>query len=139
MSMAPGPTPFPGANKGQPPIVPITPGSAAPASAPDHVNLAEVSLDLEKTKQLIQKYRSTFHENPIGNNAEIMKQLMGGNPKEVKIEPEGGDGQRLNGNGELVDRWGTPYFFHSISAQEMEIRSAGPDKKMWTNDDLITR
>jgi len=37
-----------------------------------------------------------------------------------------------------VDPWGTPYFFHQLSGKEMEIHSAGPDKMMWTADDLVT-
>ena len=41
--------------------------------------------------------------------------------------------------GELVDAWGTPYFFHQISGSEMEIHSAGPDKIMWTSDDLVVK
>jgi hypothetical protein len=46
---------------------------------------------------------------------------------------------RVNGDGELVDPWGTPYFFHQLSGTDMEIRSAGPDKTMWTDDDLMTK
>jgi hypothetical protein len=46
---------------------------------------------------------------------------------------------KLNDKGELVDRWGTPYFFHQLSRDHMEIRSAGPDKVMWTQDDPIIR
>jgi hypothetical protein len=46
---------------------------------------------------------------------------------------------RINGKGELVDYWGTPFFFHQLSGTEMEIHSAGPDKVMWTADDLVTK
>jgi hypothetical protein len=46
---------------------------------------------------------------------------------------------RINARGELVDYWGTPFFFHQLSGTEMEIRSAGPDRVMWTVDDLVTR
>jgi hypothetical protein len=46
---------------------------------------------------------------------------------------------RINGNGELVDVWGTPYFFHQLSGTDTEIHSAGPDRIMWTADDLITK
>jgi hypothetical protein len=44
-------------------------------------------------------------------------------------------GNKVNEAGELTDRWGTAYFFHQLSSREMEIRSAGPDRKMWTEDD----
>jgi hypothetical protein len=44
---------------------------------------------------------------------------------------------RLNGDGELVDPWGTPYFFHQISSSDTEVRSAGPDRIMHTSDDIV--
>jgi len=42
----------------------------------------------------------------------------------------------LNAQGQLVDRWQTPLFFHALGAGRYEIRSAGPDRQMWTADDL---
>jgi hypothetical protein len=38
-----------------------------------------------------------------------------------------------------VDRWDTPYFFHQMSASHMEVRSAGPDKMLWTSDDIVVQ
>jgi hypothetical protein len=86
----------------------------------------------------IRSYGSMFHENPVGTNPEITAALNGGNPREVKFIDEQ-SGLRINKNGELVDYWGTPFFFHQLSATEMEIRSAGPDRKMWTSDDLLIK
>jgi len=42
----------------------------------------------------------------------------------------------LNSAGQLIDRWGTPLFFHALGGGRYEIRSAGPDKLMWTGDDI---
>ncbi len=42
----------------------------------------------------------------------------------------------LNAQGQLVDRWQTPLFFHVRDATRIDIRSAGPDRVMWTADDL---
>ena len=42
----------------------------------------------------------------------------------------------LNAEGKLIDRWATPLFFHALGGGRYEIRSAGPDKKLWTSDDL---
>ena len=42
----------------------------------------------------------------------------------------------LNVQGQLVDRWGTPLFFHALGGGRYEIRSAGPDQELWTADDL---
>jgi hypothetical protein len=96
-----------------------------------------VRIDLDKIQLMLRDYRTLTGGNPVGTNAEIMKAIMGGNPKHAMLGPP--DGQSLNGDGELVDRWGTPYFFHQISGTYMEIHSAGPDKKMWTSDDIISQ
>ena len=79
-------------------------------------------------------YRFAFGGNPVGvENFEITEQLLGKNPQNaVFIAP---DSEALRGN-ELIDRWGTPYMFHALSGTEMEIRSAGPDRKLWTEDDV---
>jgi hypothetical protein len=42
----------------------------------------------------------------------------------------------FNEQGQLVDRWGTPLFFHATARDRLDIRSAGPDKSLWTEDDL---
>lgn len=86
----------------------------------------------------IQSYNSRVGENPVGTNPEITAELNGGNAKNIRFIKED-SGLRINGSGELVDYWGTPFFFHQISGNEMEIRSAGPDKKMWTDDDIVTK
>ncbi len=86
---------------------------------------------------MLRDYRSILGQNPVGSNAEIMKSMMGDNPKQAKLGPPAGQG--INAAGELVDRWGTPYFFHQMSATVMEIRSAGPDRVMWTSDDVFSQ
>lgn len=53
------------------------------------------------------------------------------------LKPE--DSMRINDSAELVDNWGTPFFFHQLSGTDMEIHSAGPDRRMWTPDDLVTK
>jgi hypothetical protein len=89
-------------------------------------------------RRAIVNYGSTFSGNPVGTNPEITAALNGENPKQIRfIDPE--NGLRINGKGELVDSWGTPFFFHQLSATDMEVRSAGPDKIMWTADDLVIK
>ncbi|NJR41704.1 MAG: hypothetical protein HC767_02585 [Akkermansiaceae bacterium] len=39
-------------------------------------------------------------------------------------------------SGQLVDRWGSPWFFHQASANVFEVRSPGPDRRLYTDDDV---
>lgn len=39
----------------------------------------------------------------------------------------------------LIDRWGTPLIFHALGGKQWEIRSAGPDRKPWSDDDLVEK
>ncbi|HEX4265999.1 MAG TPA: hypothetical protein VH597_16815 [Verrucomicrobiae bacterium] len=92
---------------------------------------------LDQARVALGNYRSAFSQNPVGNNAEITAALMGKNPRQINFIAD--SGVRVNEKGEMVDVYGTPFFFHQISGQEMEIRSAGEDKILWTFDDLVTK
>jgi hypothetical protein len=92
---------------------------------------------LDKARVVIHNYHAAFGENPVGTNPEIAAALQGKNPKQINFLAV--SGLRLNDKGEIIDGYGTPFFFHQISGQEMEIRSAGPDRVMWTSDDLVTK
>ena len=39
----------------------------------------------------------------------------------------------------LIDRWGTPLIFHALGGKQWEIRSAGPDRTPWNEDDLLEK
>jgi hypothetical protein len=93
---------------------------------------------LENMRTVFRQYALRFGGNPVGSNPEITASLSGQNPRQV-IFLNSDDGARVNGRGELVDNWETPYFFHQLSRTEMEIRSAGPDRRMWTSDDLVLK
>ena len=103
---------------------------------PELANLSPQTV-LENMRTVIRQYGSTFGGNPVGTNEEITRALQGHNPKQINFLKA--DGNRVNASGELVDVWGTPYFFHQLSGTEMEIHSAGPDRRMWTADDLVIK
>src|ERR1035441_3060786 len=117
------------------PVAPAKPFVLGSADAAPSMDAATVLSNMRVT---INQYRSMFGENPVGTNPEITKALNGDNPKQARFIKEE-LGLRINGKGELVDYWGTPFFFHQLSGTEMEIHSAGPDKVMWTTDDLVTK
>jgi len=92
--------------------------------------------DVRILKKVFSHYRSAFKYNPTGIHQEILHQFTGGNKQGVAYIPK--DHPALV-NGQLHDRWGTPFYFHQISSDIMEIRSAGPDKQHWNADDITTQ
>jgi hypothetical protein len=108
-----------------------------PPPKPRIVPSPEALKDMDDIQFMLRDYRTRLGGNPGGTNAEIMKEVMGGNRAQARLGPP--EGQKLNEQGELVDRWGAPYFFHQLSRNEMEIRSAGPDRTMWTADDIVVK
>ena len=93
--------------------------------------------DLATLDLIISCYRRHHDGNPVGSNEEIVAALCGRNPQNLAYLPR--EGSFFNGQGQLIDRWATPYFFHALARDHMEIHSAGPDRKMWTRDDMISR
>jgi hypothetical protein len=94
--------------------------------------------DLKILQELFAAYQSNFPRtgNPVGENAEITAALLGDNPAHFAFISR--SHRALNDRGELCDRWGTPFRFHQLSGTEMEVRSAGPDRKFGTADDVVT-
>lgn len=104
---------------------------------PEFTNIPPAAV-IDNMRHVFHQYDSMFGGNPVGTNPEITAALAGENPKHANfIDPSAG--MRVNAQGALVDPWGTPYFFHQLSGHEMEIHSAGPDRKMWTADDLVVK
>jgi hypothetical protein len=74
---------------------------------------------------------------PLGANEEIAAALRGKNKTQMRFLPD--DAPCFNAQGQLVDRWQMPLFFHAMDRNRIDIRSAGPDKQMWTADDIHRR
>ena len=93
---------------------------------------------LENHRAAFRQYAAKYGGNPVGDNAEITAALRGANPRQ-SVFLSSTDGLRVNSEGQSVDSWGSPYFFHQLSRTAIEIRSAGPDRRMWTTDDLVLK
>lgn len=120
------------------PAVPATP-PAERSTLADALNAptADIRADLRLVSEILDTFRTNFPRdgNPVGNNAEITAVLAGQNKLRLALIPP--DHPAINRAGELCDRWGTPFFFHAESATRMDLRSAGPDRKLWTDDDVV--
>lgn len=100
------------------------PGSDQPAEA-----------DLAFIQDLLKTYRAAYRENPFGGeNEEIVAGLTGRNARGLVVLPP--EHPSINERGQLLDRWGTPYHFHAVSREIMEVTSAGPDLQLFTDDDV---
>lgn len=94
-----------------------------------------IQRDLSILNEVFEMWQTNFPRegNPVGENSEITAALTGDNPHHFAFIPRGH--RAINAAGELCDRWGTPFRFHQLSGHQMEIRSAGPDRKFGTPDD----
>jgi hypothetical protein len=109
-------------------ISPIANGLNAPGG--------DIHRDVEILHDVLVAWRTNFPQagNPVGENDEITLALCGANPLHFAfIAPTH---PAINARGELCDRWGTPFRFHAWSGTQMEIRSAGPDRRFATGDDV---
>jgi hypothetical protein len=113
-------------------------GGEEPSHLADGLNspAGDVHADLRLIDAVFNAYRGAVRSgNPVGENSEITAALTGRNKLGFAFIPK--DCPAINSKGELCDRWGKPYFFHQMSGEKMEIRSAGPDGTMWTSDDEV--
>lgn len=124
----------PQGNTAQGAVATVTPPAGPPS--PLLFTNFEPATVVQNVSRVIRQYGEMFGGNPVGNNQEITSQLSGKNPKHINFISSDA-GMMINGNGELVDPWGTPYFFHQLSGADTEIHSAGPDRIMWTSDDIV--
>ena len=68
-------------------------------------------------------------------NEDLASFLLGKN--NYKTPCVSADSHIFNEKGLIVDRWQTPIHIHTISNDRFEIRSAGPDRKIFSEDDFI--
>lgn len=74
---------------------------------------------------------------PIGDDRDLARALLGRNRDGLAFLPANSPAYDA-ATGHLRDRWSTPYHVHPRAPRDFEIRSAGPDKKLFTADDLVS-
>ncbi len=126
-----------------PPATPVATAPTVPPHDAERSLLADglnrttgnIENDLRILLSLFAAYRNVLHENPDGTNREITNALSGGNNHFHAPLPR--DHPAISTNGELCDRWGSPFHFHILSPDQLEVRSAGPDGHLGTDDDTM--
>jgi hypothetical protein len=127
-------------------------GSATPDLGPASLPIADVAAyaelhasrttardDVRIVEGLVQNFLQslkTAAAPPLGFNEEITRALTGRNPLELAFIPS--THPAINARGLLCDRWGTPYHFHPVAHDRIDVRSAGADKKLFTLDDVVS-
>jgi hypothetical protein len=115
---------------------PIKPVTQAPALAQLNDPSRSALEDVKLLHELLDNYLqvSKVSRRPLGLNEDVV----------VAWTTPGRFGVRFMNprhpaivDGALVDRWGHRYHFHPLSAEEFEVRSAGPDGQLFTADDLV--
>lgn len=104
-------------------------GYGDPARSPER-DLAAMALVMENFL-LLNKAAAA---RPLSANEEWAAALRGLDGRSERFLQDGDP--VLNQRGQLVDRWGAPLFFHAVGGGRWDVRSAGPDRTMWTADDL---
>lgn len=70
----------------------------------------------------------------VATNEQLSSFLTGSNPEGLQyLDPR----LPIFQNGLLTDRWGQPYIVHPIGTGLLEIRSSGPDRIPYTEDDIV--
>lgn len=100
-------------------------------NSPDH----SVQEDLQIVAEFVDLLGRAGVNASIGDNADITAALTGTQYAGQKGHLFPRQHNALRG-GQLVDRWGTPFWFHANGPGRLEIRSAGPDKQLFTPDDV---
>lgn len=107
-----------------------------PAATPPDPHLAAASNDLHRLRLTLGNFLLAVkdpYRPPLGDNRDITRALTGGNRRGLALVPTNDTAFR---DGQLVDPWGTPYWFHPRAPDVIEIVSAGPDRKLFTGDDV---
>ena len=94
--------------------------------------------DLISLQRVLHGYFSIIKDAsryPIGGNEDLAAALRGENANQQAFLPD--DHPAFDREGRLVDRWGTPIFVHPVAARIIELRSAGPDRRLFNEDDLV--
>lgn len=117
---------------GQPPP-PVVPPAEPVGLTPQEIQAVRDAID--NLEFVFRDFAAALGGNPVGTNAEITAALRGDNLKQLKLDLPADSS--VNAAGELCDPWGTPWFFHQLSRLKMEIRSAGKDRQLYTEDDFV--
>lgn len=104
-------------------------------AAPGGSDQTDVSL-LARSAAAFLTLNKQAIERPLSANEEWSAALRGQRPGTARWFEDAAP--VFDASGVIVDRHGTPVHFHAMGNQSWEIRSAGPDRRLYTKDDAVT-
>jgi hypothetical protein len=120
----------------------LQPGQKPEIDAANHHKASQLNSpgqSIQEDLQIVAEFVDLIHKAGLnasfGDNADITAALTGTQYAGQKGHLFPRQHNALRG-GQLVDRWGTPFWFHANGPGQLEIRSAGPDKQLFTPDDI---
>lgn len=113
----------------------LGPGSplAPELNAPGGSGVRDVEILRQITGAMLSSLKGGARP-PLGDNLDFARALRGQNKLGVVLLPP--RHPAFAADGRLVDRWGSPYHFHPVASDFVEVRSAGPDRVLFTEDDV---
>lgn len=95
---------------------------------------ADISALADLTRAYLEQPDGAGRET-VGFNEDLARALTN---RDVLGEAAIPAGHPILRDGQLIDRWGTPWHVHPLASDRIQLRSAGPDRKLFTPDDLVT-
>jgi len=97
----------------------------------------KVQIEMRSLLGALQYYQAEYGKYPSGNSSEILKALLGNNPKMklFLVVPA----RSTNSTGQFIDPWGTPYEIIFEPTNRVTIRSAGENKTFGDKDDVTMK
>jgi Type II secretion system (T2SS), protein G len=99
-----------------------------------HAKIPRAQTDEEQLSIGIQSYGQVFGSYPTGENSNVVRMLIGDNPRKMVFLNFRRPAKHPN---EMVDPWETPYQIEFSKQTNFIIRSAGKDKIFGDADDIV--
>lgn len=113
-------------------LLALLPSRGGPTKA---VKIAATEIQMHQIETAFLSYQAEYGTiPPARNQAELMKDLLGDNPRQITFLNLRARDQDAEGH--VLDIWGTPFCLTILDSQHLQILSAGPDKIWQTPDDL---
>ena len=94
-------------------------------------------MEMSQLAMAATQYKTEYGVFPTGKSIEVIRALTGTNLRKIIFIDWAG--RSSDANGRFLDQWNSPFLILFPDTETVEIRSAGPDKRFDTSDDIHFR